>query len=154
MIEVQDSHISSKRCRESTCRKGDLVSVVNLLDYLTLFMPFASEIRNKTCEEGVIHDKKRAIIANAQREVMRPRGMNTLRLLLAAQKHDCSEVEALIEVGVNVNLTDDEYGQTPLHSVAHKGCLKCTQLLLRRNADINKRTRGGASSDGTFSVCV
>lgn len=72
-------------------------------------------------------------------------GTNDARLLLAARKHDCSKIEALVQAGADVNSTE-ENGWAPLHYVARNNCLPCTKLLLEYKADCNKRTKSGKSA--------
>lgn len=67
------------------------------------------------------------------------------KLLSAASENKCARVDALIRVGADV---DGPTGcaQAPLHHAAYNSRLKCTQLLLKHNADINRKELFGATA--------
>ena len=69
---------------------------------------------------------------------MMTRNTNDEELLRAAEKHNCSLIEALIKAEADVNYTDVTYGQAPPHGAVYNGCLTCTKLLLEHNANSNK----------------
>lgn len=72
-------------------------------------------------------------------------------LLEAALRNDCERVRELIDARADVNCTD-KCGWTPLHRLASKGCLTCTQLLLEHNAESDKRTENGLNAVHTAAM--
>lgn len=69
-----------------------------------------------------------------------PFSENETKLLAALKEHNCIRVKKLINGGVNVNCIDEEEGSAPLNYAARKGCMTCVGLLLKQNADVEKRS--------------
>ena len=61
------------------------------------------------------------------------------RFITAAYTGDVSKVKEMLDVGVPVD-SEDEIGVTALQCAAIKNRTDATQLLLRRGADVNKRS--------------
>ena len=78
-------------------------------------------------------------------------------LIQAASEGDCSDVQALLERGVNAN-AKTSHGWTPLHKACWRRRLAVIKLLIEKGADVNVKAKNGetplheACLDGSLDV--